>query len=70
VPAGHLIADKLCLFGQAGLPDRGAELAQLVPNLVALARAVAVKPVRRRHHAGIMPHTAVIVSAASVRRGQ
>jgi hypothetical protein len=46
-PQGHLVADKLCLFGQAGLPDRASELAQHVPDLIALPSAVAVKPVRR-----------------------
>ena len=32
-PPGHLIADKLRLFGQGGFPDCGAELAQLGPRL-------------------------------------
>jgi hypothetical protein len=50
-PPGHLVADKLCLFEQTGIPDRATELAQLVPDTIALPHAVAVKPVRRRHHA-------------------
>jgi hypothetical protein len=36
---------------------RAAELAQFVPDLVALARTVTVEPVRRRH-ADILPHLA------------
>jgi hypothetical protein len=54
-PPGHLVADKLGLFSQAGFPDRAAELAQFVPDLVALARTVTVEPVRRRYHADILP---------------
>jgi hypothetical protein len=50
-PPGHLVADKLGLFPQAGFPDRAAELAQFVPDLVALARTVTVEPVR----GGTMP---------------
>ena len=44
---GHLVADQLRLLGQAGFADRGADLAQLAPDLLALPRAVAVKPVHR-----------------------
>jgi hypothetical protein len=55
-PPCHLVADKLGLFPQAGLPDRVAELAQFVPDLVALTRTVTAEPVRRRHHTGILPH--------------
>jgi hypothetical protein len=43
------------LFSQAGLPDRGTELAQLVPDLLTLARTVTIEPIRRRRHADIMP---------------
>ena len=55
-PPGHLVADELGLFPQAGLPDCAAELAQFVPDLVALACTITVEPVRRRYHADILPH--------------
>ena len=48
-PSGHLVADELRLLEKAGLPDRAAELTQLVPNMIALPLAVTVKPIRRRH---------------------
>lgn len=54
-PPGHLVADKLGLFPQTGLPDRAAELAQLMPDLITLACTVTVEPVRR-HHVDILPH--------------
>jgi hypothetical protein len=47
---GHLITHQLRFPGQALLPHRAAELAQLLPHLVSVSIPVAAQPVRRSGH--------------------
>jgi hypothetical protein len=50
-PPGHFVTDQPRLLKAAGLPDRAAELAQLVPDNLVLALAVPLKPMSRQLHA-------------------